>query len=193
MCWSGGRWGARGAREGAHISNVASVTHITPRPAPPPRTHTRAARTHRLTPRCAAMGGAIASRATFGTDGLDFTKNNERLLRDLSQYVDELVRDHPLEAALRFVSPLKWTTTLSPDDVARAVGGGSDSGVDGDGEVRVHTFADLGKVLAAAGDNRLVELKSALHCGMRSLWLGGRCLALTLPFVVFSQSTETQS
>ena len=68
------------------------------------------------------MGATISSRtqgtsvSEYGKGKLEFTPQNEALLNEIVKQVETLVSSHPKEAATILKEPLKWHSTLTPDN-----------------------------------------------------------------------------
>ena len=63
------------------------------------------------------MGATLSSRAEWTSAGgstgkLDFSRNNEQLLQDISSYVETITNDHLHESEVQFQRPFIWTTSL---------------------------------------------------------------------------------
>uniref|UniRef100_A0A4W3H343 Outer dynein arm docking complex subunit 2 n=1 Tax=Callorhinchus milii TaxID=7868 RepID=A0A4W3H343_CALMI len=128
------------------------------------------------------MGTALTRAARWTSAGsglgkLEFTPLNESLLNNIIEFVENLNSRHPQEASYIFKQPLQWKTTLKRNNF------GSDYTFDGATVkskeiknrvallsfsisteiIKVHTFAQLNKLLALAGNGKLKETRACLE------------------------------
>uniref|UniRef100_A0A4W3H758 Outer dynein arm docking complex subunit 2 n=1 Tax=Callorhinchus milii TaxID=7868 RepID=A0A4W3H758_CALMI len=136
------------------------------------------------------MGTALTRAARWTSAGsglgkLEFTPLNESLLNNIIEFVENLNSRHPQEASYIFKQPLQWKTTLKRNNF------GSDYTFDGATVkskeiknrvallsfsisteiIKVHTFAQLNKLLALAGNGKLKETRACLEGQFHSIAL----------------------